>query len=92
MPCHGSGLQTWYGGKYMQTENDSFGEESILLPKYVLSLGSEINGKERSLDRSGSIRINMKLKLLSLFVVFDWDGELQSGKVPRRKRPVVWKK
>ena len=34
----------------------------------------------------------MQLKLLSLFVAFDWDGELQSGKVPRRKRPVVWKK
>ena len=47
MPCHGSGLQTWYGGKYMQTENDSFGEQSILFPKCVLSLGSEINGKER---------------------------------------------
>ena len=91
MPCHGSGCKLGMG-KYMQTENDSFGEQSRLLPKCVLSLFSERNRKERSLNRSGSFRINVKLKLLSLFVVFDWDGELQSGKVPRRKRPVVWKK
>ena len=46
MPCHGPGCKLGMG-KYMQTENDSFGEQSILLPKCVLSLGSEINGKER---------------------------------------------
>ena len=63
-------------------------EHTVAKMCFVFRIRNKWEGK----DRSGSIRINVQLKLLSLFVAFDWDGELQSGKVPRRKRPVVWKK
>ena len=84
-----SQLQTWYGQIHANRKWFIWWtEHTVAKMCFVFRIRNKWEGK----DRSGSIRINVQLKLLSLFVVFDWDGELQSGKVPRRKRPVVWKK